>query len=82
MTLAIEARLQLARDNGTKIVSVTHDLGQARRLAEHLVFVHRGRRGGSGLGEDVLQPTGYRLRPGLPGWPHRLVSGNSEEHRS
>jgi tungstate transport system ATP-binding protein len=42
-TLAIEARLRLARDNGTKIVLVTHDLGQARRLAEHLVFVHRGR---------------------------------------
>jgi tungstate transport system ATP-binding protein len=42
-TLAIEARLRLAWDNGTKIVLVTHDLGQARRLAEHLVFVHRGR---------------------------------------
>jgi tungstate transport system ATP-binding protein len=42
-TLAIEARLRLARDNGTKIVLVTHDLGQARRLAEHLVFLHRGR---------------------------------------
>ena len=29
---------------GTKIVLVTHDLGQARRLADEVVFLHRGRR--------------------------------------
>ena len=28
---------------GTKIVFVTHDIGQARRLADEVVFVHRGR---------------------------------------
>jgi tungstate transport system ATP-binding protein len=28
---------------GTKIVMTTHDLGQARRLAGEVVFVHRGR---------------------------------------
>ena len=28
---------------GTKIVMTTHDLGQARRLADEIVFVHRGR---------------------------------------
>jgi tungstate transport system ATP-binding protein len=28
---------------GTKIVMTTHDLGQARRLAGSVVFLHRGR---------------------------------------
>ena len=29
--------------SGTKIVMTTHDLGQARRLADEIVFLHRGR---------------------------------------
>ncbi|MBM3482780.1 MAG: ATP-binding cassette domain-containing protein [Alphaproteobacteria bacterium] len=28
---------------GTKIVMTTHDLGQARRLADEIMFIHRGR---------------------------------------
>ena len=32
-----------AAAGGTKIVMVTHDLGQAKRLAEDVVFLHRGR---------------------------------------
>jgi len=28
---------------GTKIVMATHDLGQARRLADEVVFLHKGR---------------------------------------
>ncbi len=28
---------------GTKIIMTTHDLGQARRLADEVVFLHRGR---------------------------------------
>lgn len=42
-TQAIEALIARASDGGTKIVMVTHDLGQARRLAEEVVFMHRGR---------------------------------------
>jgi tungstate transport system ATP-binding protein len=42
-TLAIEGQIRAARRDGTKIVLVTHDLGQARRLAEEVVFIHRGR---------------------------------------
>ena len=41
--VAIEAIVQTARTRGTKIVFVTHDIGQARRLAEDVVFLHRGR---------------------------------------
>ncbi len=42
-TLAIEGLIQRAHDDGVKIVLVTHDLGQARRLADEVVFLHRGR---------------------------------------
>lgn len=39
----IEALLTEASQSGTAIVLVTHDIGQARRLARDIVFVHRGR---------------------------------------
>jgi tungstate transport system ATP-binding protein len=42
-TAAIEAIATRAHRRGTKIVFVTHDLGQARRLADDVVFLHRGR---------------------------------------
>ena len=42
-TLAIENLVRGARQAGTRIVLVTHDLGQARRLADEVVFLHAGR---------------------------------------
>ena len=42
-TLAIEGLIQRAHDDGVKIVLVTHDLGQARRLADEVLFLHQGR---------------------------------------
>lgn len=42
-TLAIERLLRQACDMGTKLIMVTHDPGQARRLANDVVFLHRGR---------------------------------------
>jgi tungstate transport system ATP-binding protein len=42
-TAAIEAIVTRAHEGGTKIVFVTHDLGQARRLADDVVFLNRGR---------------------------------------
>jgi tungstate transport system ATP-binding protein len=41
--LAVEELVGRAHADGTKIVLVTHDLGQARRLADEVVFLHRGR---------------------------------------
>jgi tungstate transport system ATP-binding protein len=32
-----------AHEGGTKILFVTHDIGQARRLAGDVVFLNRGR---------------------------------------
>jgi tungstate transport system ATP-binding protein len=42
-TLAIETQVQAAHRAGTTVVFVTHDLGQARRLADDVAFVHHGR---------------------------------------
>ena len=42
-TAMIEAVVERAHARGTKIVFVTHDIGQARRLADDVLFLHRGR---------------------------------------
>ena len=41
-TREIERVIGAIRDAGTKIVMITHNLGQARRLADEIVFVHDG----------------------------------------
>jgi len=42
-TRQVEAIVKRFRDSGTKVLMSTHDLGQARRLAEEVLFLHRGR---------------------------------------
>jgi len=42
-TRAIEEIITAIRDSGTKVIMTTHDLGQARRLADDVVFLHCGR---------------------------------------
>jgi len=42
-TASIEAIVARAHEQGTKVIFVTHDLGQARRLADDVVFLNRGR---------------------------------------
>lgn len=39
----IEQMISRIHDSGVKIVMTTHDLGQARRLADEVVFLHNGR---------------------------------------
>ncbi len=41
-TLAIETAIAAASQRGVKVILVTHDAGQARRLANDVVFIHRG----------------------------------------
>jgi len=41
-TQAIEGMVADARAAGTRILLVTHDIGQARRLADEVMFLHRG----------------------------------------
>jgi tungstate transport system ATP-binding protein len=42
-TRAVEALLEHMHHTGTKIIMTTHDLGQARRLADEVLFLHHGR---------------------------------------
>ncbi|HEX6979919.1 MAG TPA: ATP-binding cassette domain-containing protein [Alphaproteobacteria bacterium] len=42
-TRMIEEAIAVIHANGTKIVMTTHDLGQARRIADEVIFLHRGR---------------------------------------
>ena len=42
-TAAIESIVKAAHGDGTNIVFVTHDVGQARRLADEVIFLHKGR---------------------------------------
>ncbi|MGI9465354.1 MAG: ATP-binding cassette domain-containing protein [Aestuariivirgaceae bacterium] len=42
-TAAIEAITRRSADTGTKVIMVTHDVGQARRLANDVVFINAGR---------------------------------------
>ncbi len=41
-TKEIESLLQETRRSGTRIIMTTHDLGQAKRLAEDVVFLYQG----------------------------------------
>ena len=42
-TREFEAAIEKIVAAGTKIVMVTHDLGTAKRLADEIIFLHRGR---------------------------------------
>lgn len=42
-TTSIEESIEAVRDAGTRIILCTHDLNQARRLADEVVFMHNGR---------------------------------------
>ena len=43
VTRTIEDLIAAIDESGTKIIMTTHDLGQARRLADEVIFLHRGR---------------------------------------
>jgi tungstate transport system ATP-binding protein len=42
-TQAIESAIQDVHDAGTKVVLITHNLGQAHRLGDEVVFLAGGR---------------------------------------
>lgn len=41
-TMAIELLVQGACKDGKKVIMVTHDLGQARRVSDEIIFMHHG----------------------------------------
>ena len=42
-TYLVEEVIEAIQAAGTKIIMTTHDLGQAKRLADEILFLHRGR---------------------------------------
>jgi tungstate transport system ATP-binding protein len=67
-TVAIERLIQDAHEHGTKIVLVTHDAGQARRLADEIVFMCDGRLEDHAPSERFFdQPGSSRARAFLEG---------------
>lgn len=40
---AIEKMILAVEAEGTRVIMTTHDIGQARRLADEVMFIHRGR---------------------------------------
>ncbi len=42
-TMAIERLIEVARGEGKKIILVTHDLSQAKRVGDEIIFMHNGR---------------------------------------
>jgi len=41
-TIIVETMIRAVQGTGTKIIMTTHDIGQARRLADDIMFLHRG----------------------------------------
>ena len=48
---------------GTKIVMVTHNLGQARRLGDEILFLHQGRLVERAPADTFSRSTRHRRRP-------------------
>ena len=42
-TATIEALIQAVHEAGTKVIMTTHDLGQAQRVGDEVLFLHQGR---------------------------------------
>ncbi|HSF94326.1 MAG TPA: ATP-binding cassette domain-containing protein [Thermohalobaculum sp.] len=53
-TLAIEELIGAAHARGVTVVMVTHDAGQARRVADDIAFLHAGRLTEAGPAAEVL----------------------------
>lgn len=53
-TRQIEAQVNAAHASGVSVVMVTHDRGQAQRMADDIVFLHKGRVAEAGPARQVL----------------------------
>ena len=71
-------------EGGTRIIMVSHDLGQARRLADEVVFLYRGRiKERAPAAEFFAAPKNDLAQAFLNGellwWPRRSIYGEGEE---
>ncbi len=53
-TQAVEALIEQAVNQGTKVILVTHDIGQARRLSDEILFLNNGRLVEQGPTNEIL----------------------------
>ena len=53
-TKAVEDLIKMATLEGTKIIMVTHDIGQARRLSDEVIFLNQGKVTEHGVSEQVM----------------------------
>ena len=57
-------------EEGRTMIVVTHEMGFAREVSNHLVFLHQGRMEEQGHPREVLaQPQTERLHAFAPSWP-------------
>ena len=75
-TLQIEDMLGQLHEAGVTLVMATHDLGQASRLADDVLFFHRGRLVESGPAADFLPAT-----PASPEGRHFSKAGCSGDNQ-
>jgi len=67
-TKSIEDTVRVVTARGVKVVMSTHDLGQARRLAGDIVFMHRGRLIESGTAAEFFtEPRSEEARKFIAG---------------
>ncbi len=77
-TLEIEKLVRKSNDEGLTVVMVTHDLGQARRIAQDVAFMHDGRIVEAGPADTVLNhPRSAAARAWVEG---RLLLPDPEGH--
>jgi tungstate transport system ATP-binding protein len=53
-TARIEALIAQAAQSGVQVMMVSHDLGQVRRLAQEVAFMHKGKVLEQGVATDIL----------------------------
>ena len=67
-TMTIETLIETALDKRKTIIVVTHDVGQARRIADEVIFLHNGRIVEQGPAKKVLKrPDSNEVRAYLDG---------------
>jgi tungstate transport system ATP-binding protein len=75
-TQAVE-RCEQISESGTKIIMTTHDLGQARRRADEVLFLHRGRLLEHGLAAEFFSRPQTKEGRRLSRWSTGVVIGTT-----
>jgi tungstate transport system ATP-binding protein len=67
-TREVEAIIAAIHEAGTKVVMTTHNLGQARRLGDEVLFIHQGRLAERApIGEFFKQPASAEAQAFIKG---------------